>query len=262
MLSDNCATNTNLKKWGGNEHDRCPRCGDPEDKFHAIRCKQNQAMDCWTKKTHTLRQWLEKERTNPLILKTIIKHLEDLKQDTPTNSPPPEFVRQAVEEQNNIGWENFTMGIISSRWQVIQARHYKYIKTKKSSKRWTTMLIRKPWEMSWDQWQHCCRILHNPRQSQCAADTNLDEAIHDQIQEGAPTHCPPHWRTYFTQRSRDVIPQKTAQAKKRWLNLVRRICDASANLVLTPAQIQADQDEQDLRGMQGTMRRWLTQTQR
>ena len=168
---------------------------------------------------------------------TIIQHLSNLKQERPTDNPSPEFVQQAVKEQNDIGWENFSMGIMTTRWQVLQARHYKHIRTKKSSKRWTTALIKKLWEMSWDQWQHRCRILHKPGRSQRAADTNLDEAIHNQIQEGAPQHCPSHWRTYFSQRYRDAILCTTAQAKKRWLNLVRRIREASANLVLTPAQI-------------------------
>ena len=64
-------------------------------------------------------------------------------------------------EQFDIGFERLLEGCISSKWRDLMQRHYDHIESTKSSRRWASALIRKLWEVSWDQWDHRNGILKN-----------------------------------------------------------------------------------------------------
>jgi hypothetical protein len=51
-----------------------------------------------------------------------------------------------------IGWDEFMFGDISILWQEIQARYFREIGKENSGLRWTSALIQKIWQVTWDQW--------------------------------------------------------------------------------------------------------------
>jgi hypothetical protein len=52
-------------------------------------------------------------------------------------------------------------GDISILWQEIQAQYFQEIGKQNSGWRWTSALIQKIWQVTWDQWEHRNAILHN-----------------------------------------------------------------------------------------------------
>ena len=70
-------------------------------------------------------------------------------------------LRAALEEQDSIGWFNFLLGRISSKLTVLQDSHFKTIGGTNTGLRWTTALIKKLWDISWDMWEHRNGIAHD-----------------------------------------------------------------------------------------------------
>jgi len=60
----------------------------------------------------------------------------------------------AFLQQCDLGWHTFLEGGLSGLWRQEQDDFWKRVKTRKSSKYWTSELIKKLWGVSWDLWTH------------------------------------------------------------------------------------------------------------
>jgi hypothetical protein len=63
-------------------------------------------------------------------------------------------LQHALLQQNTIGWYNFLMGKVSSRWQDVQQKYFEWLKRRNTGRAWVKALIQKVWEISWDLWDH------------------------------------------------------------------------------------------------------------
>ena len=45
-------------------------------------------------------------------------------------------------------------------WEQAQEAYYKWYRSRKSARRWTTALIQKLWNVAWDLWEHRNGIVH------------------------------------------------------------------------------------------------------
>jgi len=63
-------------------------------------------------------------------------------------------------EQELLGWDLVLEGCISRKWRKQQESHWKIYKTRKSSRWWTTKLLKKLMGIAWDMWQHHNEALH------------------------------------------------------------------------------------------------------
>jgi hypothetical protein len=61
-----------------------------------------------------------------------------------------------------VGWRVFLEGGLLKEWASKQQDYYDWLDKKNTGKRWTTTLIKKLWEISWDMWEHRNGELHNP----------------------------------------------------------------------------------------------------
>ena len=179
LFSGQITTNSTLQKWKIRPDATCPRCGEEiEDEMHVIRCDHPEATDKWKTKIRALQQWMEEEaKTHPSIADTICSTLCSWKLHKHQTPPANRDTREAFYEQTAIGWWNFMFGLHSNKWQTIQKAHYDRIGSKRSVKRWTSLLIRKLWDTVWDQWQHRCRIAHDTTDTQTRAAEVLDAQI-------------------------------------------------------------------------------------
>ena len=66
--------------------------------------------------------------------------------------------------QDLIGWEAALTGCWAKGWAAAQQDYYQSRRQQKTGKRWLTEVIKKFWQVSWDQWLHCNPKLHDKDQ--------------------------------------------------------------------------------------------------
>jgi hypothetical protein len=70
-------------------------------------------------------------------------------------------LQQLQYAHDDIGWDKFMFGNISVLWQEIQAQYFREIGKQNSGLWWTSALVQKIWQVTWDQWEYRNVILHN-----------------------------------------------------------------------------------------------------
>ena len=134
----------------------CLRCGaETETVQHVLQCNQPEATDKWNRVLWDLGTWMtNKVKTKPSMAAVITKELENWRSQRVTQETADATLREAIDDQKTIGWWQMIMGLHSNRWQIIQQAHYDSIGSKRSAKRWTSLVIHKLWNVTWDMWQH------------------------------------------------------------------------------------------------------------
>jgi len=127
-----------MVRWKKQTSVKCPRCDAiQEDKEHIIRCPQEAAKDTWTEAIKTLEAWLKHEQTDPQLTTLITTGLQAWR----TGNPPPQDSSTA-QQQNRIGWDKVLDGWLTLAWREQQEVYWAQWKSRKSSKWWTTELIK------------------------------------------------------------------------------------------------------------------------
>ena len=86
--------------------------------------------------------WLMNEKTNLTLAETIIARLTAWHAGDPlTPVQGPWAIREAVQEQDRIGWENFLLGSMSKKFLQAQQVHYSNLNSQKTGNSWATKLI-------------------------------------------------------------------------------------------------------------------------
>jgi len=88
-----------------------------------------------------LDQWMEATKTHPQLHKEIIAGLTQWHDQTPISRPSTEE-SLAGQLQDGISWGLALEGCIAKRWQEEQDMYWKAFKLRKSSKCWTTALLK------------------------------------------------------------------------------------------------------------------------
>lgn len=138
---------------------KCPRCPWPEETVeHVYTCPSIEADKQWKESISKLLDWMEEQKTDPDIIRNIRDGLNAWRLD-PTAGVQPAF-SSARATQEFIGWRPFLEGCLTWEWQAQQQRYYQTLKSRKTGRRWSTLIIRKLWEVAWDMWEHRNGILH------------------------------------------------------------------------------------------------------
>ena len=99
-------------------------------------------------------------------------------------------------------------------------RHYDYIKSTKSSRRWASALIRKLWEVSWDQWDHRNEILKNSDDAErLHGMEEIDAEIRREMARG-PGNLQQRHRYHFDIELERLL-EKPPENRRAWLENVR-----------------------------------------
>jgi len=216
QVSNHFAHGKNMVRWKQRNTAECPRCAtEVEDKLHIIRCPQQEASSIWESALLALNQWLKAEDTAPAIIHELITGLQSWYQGSPAQQRPP-----ATNQQSLIGWAAVLDGWIGIQWHLQQEAFWAQWKRRKSSKRWTTELIKKLWNIAWDMWDHRNGILHHMDQPRHDI---LDSAINDQIRQlfSHGLQAVPRDAFTFFRRPMEEILSSSRWYKERWVASVQ-----------------------------------------
>jgi hypothetical protein len=139
-----------MLRWKEWDHDKCPRCGLPEDSKHVWKCANTQVVDLWDKAISLFQTWLEKVDTHPDLQAFIISILASRRTNTNPAIGPPSQLQELVRSPEFIGWDRFFEGFVSIEWREIQHQYYIFLKSRRTGRRWVVELLKKLWDVSWD----------------------------------------------------------------------------------------------------------------
>ncbi|CAB9498981.1 expressed unknown protein [Seminavis robusta] len=233
------------------DHSRCPRCAQPdENPKHVLLCPSRGARLTWAEALVSLDKHLRKLGTNQSLRYGIIEHLRAWgKRSPPHLGPLRADVRAALAEQTEIGWYNLLLGRISHRFTQLQDAHYKSLGNRRNGFRWTTAVIRKLLDISWDMWDHRNHIKHNDPHPAFDPQlrTTLNEEIRFQWSLGAAS-LRPEDRPLF-RHGLDSIMEQTTTDKQQWLASVE-----NARSAVAADQVQPRNDQNYERNL---MENWI-----
>ena len=219
-----CSTGRMMKLWRQRVIDTCPRCGiEVETPVHILQCPSVQAGKKWEASIQNLVEWLGSVKTCPDIRKLICCAIQQWREQLPVlplMSYDFDGVSAIYKDQSLIGWRNLLSGFVSVEWASVQNRYYKWLGLKRTGKRWVTMLIKKLWDISWDQWEDRNGALHStPMADDLNGAVSLDAAIQAECRLGS-IGLPPNVRCTFPKDVK-VLLNSPVHERKCWLQLVR-----------------------------------------
>jgi len=207
---------TNMKRWRLRTQSKCPRCEcADEDKAHILRCQAPTAAGKWKKAIEELDIWLQATRTHPQLRQDLISGLQKWHDDQPITRAVIEGT-QAGTAQDDIGWGVVMEGCLSVRWREEQDIYWKAIKSRKSSKRWTTALIKRLMLTAWDMWNQRNEALHDSeRNKQEIVEGDINQQITQVYNQVG--RDPSKEVRRLTQRPLRRLLQLPAPYKRQWM---------------------------------------------
>ena len=142
-----CGVGTMLVKYKYQDHDNCPRCGQPaETTSHLLQCKGFGFHLLWKDEIDKLQEWMLKQNLHPEIQSIVTKYLHTWRHNQqPTFSPSNLTLQDALHEQRHIGHLQFIEGFWSSKFQQCQCTHLINIKSLQSSQLLLSKTQRRIW---------------------------------------------------------------------------------------------------------------------
>ncbi len=215
FVSGHFAHGKNMQRWRFRSASNCPRCQHPlEDKPHIIRCPAEAAVNIWQSFLKNLRSWLREQRTSPTLTDTILQCLiswyqEENPQETSATS------RYLFDDFHAIGADRLIEGWLPLAWRLEQENYWSHIRTRKSSKRWTSELIKKLWDVVWDLWDQRNEALHQDTSNRDILDSQANDQIRYIYQHGGNTL--PRNTLHLIRAPLDAQLQQPLATKLLWL---------------------------------------------
>ena len=220
FVSGICGVGSMLLLWKHQNHSSCPRCGEnDEDTQHVLQCEQPAAKDKWKEAIEDLRVWMEAQEAAPDLSNAICKGLDNWKNNNPTLTRMYSFnpaIREAMIEQEGIGWGNLICGFATKKWRSIQTYHMAEHSSRKSPNLWMARLQWRIWEIAWTMWLHRNDHLHHDGKTihfqEAAA---IDSEIQREIDTGL-AGLPTTYQYLFNMTPQNRIRQPIS-SKQEWL---------------------------------------------
>ncbi len=213
-----CAVGVVMKQRKKRPTAQCPRCPWPEETVdHVYNCQAPEAGQQWAESLDKLTEWLNDQRTDPAIVRDIREGLNSWRLD-PSAGVSPATSSSARAAQEFIGWRPFLEGCLTWEWQAQQQRYYEFLKSRKTGRRWTTLLIRKLWDVSWDMWDDRNGILH--KNDNTVKHQEMDQELRRLYTEG-PTKVLRTDRSLFNKSVEDWL-SSTPFVRRQWVSMVTK----------------------------------------
>jgi len=120
QMSSHFAHGNNMVQWKQQTSAECPHCAHhQEDKQHILCCTQVEVTSRWTTSLQQLKDWLQQQQTEPLLVELLITGLQARrdKEPMPTNS-------LLALWQLALGWEAVLDRWFSLAWQEHQEAYW------------------------------------------------------------------------------------------------------------------------------------------
>jgi hypothetical protein len=191
--------------------------------------------------------------TAPTIVKAIVSRLRQWRkygdQLPPITSSDLWGSRQAVLEQDKIGWYSFLLGRISRRWSDSQQRYLTSLHKKNTGRRWASSLIQKALDVAWDMWEQRNEICHNTLHPRRAAEVLV---IQDQLRSLfrlGPSSLLPLDRLLFS-KSEATLLQGSPSEMQQWIQSVQHAALRSTAF--------KDAQHQSMHSERACFQRWMS----
>lgn len=211
-----------LFRWGLTPTDLCPRCHLPETRQHVVRCPHVDNLHLFEKALVDLEKWMYSQHTHPSLRAGVLSMLRSWRNDVPWEVPEcvPVDHYALLTSQADLGLLSLADGFVVRSWTAIQHAHYLSFGSRRTGTRWTSLLIRRIWQIAWAAWQH----RYNVSQS---ADSLLlsrrHSALDDEISEIFTrdlSSIPGPARRWF-RRSPSALHSESLDFKLLWLRNVK-----------------------------------------
>jgi len=185
FISGHFAHGKNMQCWQFHTTTSCPQCTFPiKDKSHILRCPALAAVDKWQSFIKELKSWLWEQNTSPILSKAILASLQAWYQDDPSPTAS-QYASQLLADQNAIGWDRLIESWLPQSWHLEQEQFWSHICPHKSSKCWTSELIKKFWDVAWDLWDQWNEALHNDPANHDILDSHANDQIWKVYEQGS-----------------------------------------------------------------------------
>mmetsp|Transcript_17146 Transcript_17146/g.32462 ORF Transcript_17146/g.32462 Transcript_17146/m.32462 type:complete len:591 (+) Transcript_17146:2917-4689(+) len=159
---------SNLTRRRHRLFDTCPMCkGAKEDMAHMEHCPSSVAIQNYYSALGSFSTWLQAVDTDPVIHHHLIAVLSRFRTHPDCSSLPYPCILTKKShydiflEQGTIGWKQFTEGLLSSKWVVLQQNYYNSIHSKRNGMAWASKMIVHLWEINFKVWTHRNTQLHS-----------------------------------------------------------------------------------------------------
>lgn len=209
--------------------DTCPTClQQGEDMEHLIHCPSKEAIQEYMNQLEHLSKWMRKVETDPIIMHHIIATLSTLRQNKDTRPLPYPCILtrrhyyDTFKEQETIGWEQFSQGLLSTKWSLLQQEHYSSIGSKRNGLAWASQCILQLWDINLKLWMYRNTQLHNNTTllQQLHGQEYLDTAIKRELCQGKG-NLPTPFSPFFKKHTLQQLLTLPIDSRKDWFRTIR-----------------------------------------
>jgi hypothetical protein len=159
---------------------------------HLVTCPSQLAIQAYSTGLEELSSWMLQTNTDPVIHHHLLSVLS-VRRSQPLASvlPYPCILSKrdyydVFKTQEHIGWKQFTEGLISKQWAVLQHKYYQSIGVQRSGKTRPTHMLTKLWHEIEHIWHTRNNILHSNLSflNQLHGQQYLDIAIKKEFYQG------------------------------------------------------------------------------
>jgi hypothetical protein len=212
-----CGFGKFMHRWKKHDTPIYPRCDALEDAQHVWLCKGHNSREVWDRSLASLWNWMVSVQTDPDIQHHILGHLCSWWDGSQGPAFIPPGLQNAIDEQNNIGWNRFLEGWLSKAWVLRQQQYFEKSRTHRSGKRWAVALIRKLWLVTWDLWEHHNGVLHEQENALARErSSKTNSKVCDLFQELMGRHILPRDR-HLLRLSLSELLKKDQEYKEVWV---------------------------------------------
>ena len=207
--------------WKWDSVNQCPRCAAPEDHLHVPRCPAPSASKEWDLRLEAFRQWMQSQSTDPAIISFFVHLLTSIRSFNSSCRPTlgSGHFRQAASAQLTIGAQGLLEGLLSSHWAIVQQLYYSRIKTRRTGKRWLSLVVQQLWLLGFQMWEHRNAVKYSDHSvSNKRLSRQVNNGIRRQHAMG-PADLPPPTRSMFSKRLEKLL-RLSLHERQQWLRLV------------------------------------------
>mmetsp|Transcript_22250 Transcript_22250/g.44734 ORF Transcript_22250/g.44734 Transcript_22250/m.44734 type:complete len:344 (+) Transcript_22250:4058-5089(+) len=142
----------------------CPSClSAQETTSHITRCPEAGRQKALEASITNLTSWLTASHTDPLLREAIVSYLQQRGAVSLTElleGYPRRYWKLGVD-QDDLGWDSFTMGMVTKEFQHLQALHLGASECRMSVKQWMHTFIGHLLQATHTQWNYRNEVVHN-----------------------------------------------------------------------------------------------------
>jgi hypothetical protein len=144
----------------------CPSCLNCRETCkHIAKCPEVGCAQAFAQSASEVELWLTKNNAHPNLCFLLLRYLwgrgalSGYKCATALNLP--HIFREFAESHDIIGWDNFFMGMVSSKLLLIQSEFFLHSKSYSSATQWISGLITQLLHVTHTQWIYQCVLVHD-----------------------------------------------------------------------------------------------------